>query len=95
MTSKELAYMDYDTFHVAMFHILDNAAKYTKNDSQFDIYITRDGDYINIAFEMDSILIEDDELDHIFRKGIQKNLHTFYSRVVKVLVWQGLEKCWI
>ncbi|MFS1489706.1 sensor histidine kinase [Vibrio splendidus] len=78
--SDELAYMDYDTFHVAMFHILDNAAKYTKNDSQFDIYITRDGDYINIAFEMDSILIEDDELDHIFQEGYSgKSAHLLFK----------------
>ncbi len=59
---------------------LDNAAKYTKNDSQFDIYITRDGDYINIAFEMDSILIEDDELDHIFQEGYSgKSAHLLFK----------------
>jgi K+-sensing histidine kinase KdpD len=78
--SDELAYMDYDTFHVAMFHILDNAAKYTKNDSQFDIFITRDEDYTNIAFEMDSILIEEDELEHIFQEGYSgKSAHLLFK----------------
>ncbi|MEL7455311.1 MAG: ATP-binding protein, partial [Pseudomonadota bacterium] len=78
--SDEIAYMDYDTFHVAMYHILDNAAKYTKNNSQFDIYITKDGDYINIAFEMDSILIEDDEMEHIFHEGYSgKSAHSLFK----------------
>ncbi|EGR3413430.1 sensor histidine kinase [Vibrio parahaemolyticus] len=78
--SNELAYMDYDTFHVAMFHMLDNAAKYTKNDSQFDIFITKGGDYTNIAFEMDSILIEDNEIEHIYQEGYSgKSAHLLFK----------------
>ncbi|PHZ58601.1 ATP-binding protein [Photobacterium leiognathi] len=67
--SSEMAYLDYETFHVAMFHILDNAAKYTKPNSQFDIHINKDEMYITINFEMDSLVIEDDEIEHIFQEG--------------------------
>lgn len=29
-------------------------------------------DYTNIAFEMDSILIEDDEIEHIYQEGYSR-----------------------
>lgn len=32
----------------------------------------RNDDYTNIAFEMDSILIEDDEIEHIYQEGYSR-----------------------
>ncbi|ENM3835769.1 sensor histidine kinase [Vibrio cholerae] len=78
--SKAQAYLDYDTVHVALYHLLDNAAKYTENNSNFDITIEQHDDRVNVVFSMQSIVIEDDELELIFQEGYSGvNAHVLYK----------------
>ena len=78
--SKAQAYLDYDTVHVALYHLLDNAAKYTENSSNFDITIDQNDDRVNVAFSMQSIVIEDNELELIYQEGYSGvNAHELYK----------------
>ncbi|WP_434940148.1 ATP-binding protein [Shewanella sp. HL-SH8] len=78
--SKAQAYFDYDTVHVALYHILDNAAKYTENSSAFDIIIKQLEERVEVAFSMQSIVIEDNELELIYQEGYSGiNAHELYK----------------
>tara|TARA_A100001391_G_scaffold160961_1_gene119767 strand:- start:222 stop:1259 length:1038 start_codon:yes stop_codon:yes gene_type:complete len=67
--STEHAYFDYETIHVALYHIIDNAAKYIKPSTNLDVRITRDDDIINIEMDMISSIIDSDEQQKIFTEG--------------------------
>ncbi|MCE9784944.1 sensor histidine kinase [Shewanella algae] len=67
--SNEQAYLDYETVHVALYHLLDNAVKYTKVDTDIDIRIWLESEKVYISFEMISIVIEDNEMKLIFQEG--------------------------
>lgn len=78
--SKAQAYLDYDTVHVALYHILDNAAKYTENSSEFDITIKQVEERVEVAFSMQSIVIEDNEMELIYQEGYSGvNAHELYK----------------
>lgn len=78
--SKIQAFLDYDTVHVALYHILDNAVKYTENGSEFDITIKQVEDRVEVAFSMQSIVIEDNELELIYQEGYSGiNAHELYK----------------
>lgn len=67
--SKEMAYLDYETVHVALYHLLDNAAKYTKMNTDLDVNISLVEDKVLVSFSMLSIVIDDNELDLIYQEG--------------------------
>lgn len=60
---------DYDSIHVCIYHLIENAAKYVKPSGGFNVYISKSSSDLNIAFEMDSLTIKDDEVDKIFTEG--------------------------
>lgn len=60
---------DYETIQVAFYHFLDNAAKYTKPNSEFSISFIDEKDELKVVYKMTSLHIEDDELDKIYTEG--------------------------
>lgn len=60
------AIFHYDSVSVALFHILNNAAKYCVPHSSIDISIRAHGNQSKIEFSMLSLRIDDDELKNIF-----------------------------
>ena len=65
---------DYDTFHSAVYHVLDNAAKYVmpNSDIRIDFHVT-DG-LFQIEFVMFSLMIPEEELEHIGEEGFSGSL---------------------
>lgn len=61
--------LDYETFQVAIFHLIDNAAKYTAPDTPFDITFFYEGGSFVASFEMTSLAIAEEDAERIFRDG--------------------------
>jgi signal transduction histidine kinase len=60
---------DYDSIHVCIYHIIENAAKYIKNGGAFDVSISKTLNELNIVFDMESLTVRDDEVKEIFSEG--------------------------
>ncbi|MHB1099888.1 MAG: ATP-binding protein, partial [Burkholderiales bacterium] len=68
---------DYDSIHVCIYHLIENAAKYIKPGGDFNVYISRSSNELNIVFDMESLSIYDDEVEKIFTEGFSgKNAKT-------------------
>ena len=65
---------DYDTIHVAFFHLFENAYKYSKPRTQLEIDITENDDFVSINFSMESLAINDSEIPLIFTEGWSSNI---------------------
>ena len=63
------ARLDYDTFQVAIYHIIENAVKYTKPHSEIDVSVYKEQGEIKIKFSMISLKINKDEESLIFNEG--------------------------
>lgn len=63
-------FFDYESIQVCLYHIVENSAKYTKNGSNLDVYFKKNGNFIEIIFEMISLAVDNDEVDNIFKEGI-------------------------
>lgn len=68
--------IDYESFRVALYHILQNATKYCLNDSSINIKFRDKKDSFNIIIEMTSLLIEPAEIQKIF----DENYSGYYAK---------------
>lgn len=67
---------DYDSVHVCIYHLVENAAKYVKLGSRLSVYISKASNELNIEFDMQSLVIYEDELERIFKEGYSGRLAT-------------------
>ncbi|ENV48725.1 hypothetical protein P255_00237 [Acinetobacter brisouii CIP 110357] len=65
---------DYDTLHVAFFHLFENAYKYSKPNSSINIMISEDLSSTLITFNMESLAIDSSEIPLIFTEGWSSNI---------------------
>ena len=72
--SEASAYFDYESIHVALYHIIDNAAKYTIPNTKFFIDISEDGLYLLVTFRMCSTKILDNERAKIYDEGFSGSI---------------------
>lgn len=64
------AKFDYDSVHVCIYYLVENAAKYTRQNSSFSVSTTEDGaGNVDIRFTMESLVIKQDEQQLIFEEG--------------------------
>ncbi|MFD2755292.1 ATP-binding protein [Comamonas terrae] len=64
------ARFDYDSIHVCIYYLVENAAKYTRPDSDFSVSVSQSSDgFVDIRFVMESLAIKPDEQDLIFEEG--------------------------
>ena len=68
------AYFDYESIQVALYHVIENAAKYTKPSSTMEVKLSNHQGKIKICFEMISIQIQQDEIDTIFNEGFSGDI---------------------
>jgi len=61
--------LDYDTFQVAIYHVIENSVKYTKPHSELDVFVYKEGNEIKIKFSMVSLSINEEEEKLIFNEG--------------------------
>lgn len=69
VSSEVKCVFDYDTLHVAFFHIFENAHKYSKNNSVIEVLISESTEFKTITFSMESLSIAQDEVPLIFMEG--------------------------
>jgi K+-sensing histidine kinase KdpD len=60
------AFFDYDSIHVCIYHLVENAAKYVKQGGVFYVHARAEGNFVAVTFEMDSLVIDEEEIDKIF-----------------------------
>jgi K+-sensing histidine kinase KdpD len=65
----QTAYFDYESIHVALFQVIENAVKYIKPKTNLSANIYESGDEIIVAFEMISLQIKSTEQRQIFDEG--------------------------
>lgn len=65
------AFFDYESIHVALYHIIENSAKYTLSGSDMTVSSSMSAclRYVNVRFEMFSIAVNKDEVDALFEEG--------------------------
>jgi light-regulated signal transduction histidine kinase (bacteriophytochrome) len=68
--NKYFASFDYESFHVAIYHVIENAAKYIKPKTILNVEIKNVGGFIDIVMDMISLEIKKGESDRIFEEGI-------------------------
>ncbi|WP_158558920.1 sensor histidine kinase [Rhodoferax lacus] len=74
--SDAKAYFDYESIHVALYHLIDNAAKYTKPSSTFDIKFDTNSVGVAIVFRMKSVRILETEINRIYEEGFSGSIPT-------------------
>lgn len=62
------SYIDYETIQVALYYIIGNAIKYTKNSTKITVDFKIDNNMTNVSFEMTSLYISDEDILNIFQK---------------------------
>ncbi len=67
--SDAIAFFDYESMHVALYHMIDNAAKYTKPNSKLYINIVAGSPSLTLIFRMCSTKIQPGEREKIFDEG--------------------------
>lgn len=72
--NKYFASFDYESFHVAIYHIIENAAKYIKPKTILKVEIKNVGKFVEIVMDMISLEIKKSEADRIFEEGISGEL---------------------
>jgi signal transduction histidine kinase len=72
--NKYFASFDYESFHVAIYHVIENAAKYIRPKTILNVEIKNVGGFIEIVMDMISLEIKKGEADRIFDEGVSGEL---------------------
>lgn len=65
------AIFDYESVHVCIYYLIENAAKYTMRNSVLNITFAEDGrGMVDIRFAMESLAIDHDEEEAVFSEGV-------------------------
>jgi K+-sensing histidine kinase KdpD len=62
-------FADYESIQVALYHVIENSAKYVRHDTKIYVKFMKTNGYIAITLEMDSLYIEPEEREKIFTEG--------------------------
>lgn len=68
-TTEAKALLDFETFYVALYHVIENATKYVKPQTQISITFNVENNRFIINISMKSLLIEENEENDIFNEG--------------------------
>jgi signal transduction histidine kinase len=65
------ALFEYESIHVCIYYLVENAAKYIRPGSELNVTMTEDiNGYVVIRFAMESLVIKRDETERIFEEGV-------------------------
>ncbi len=67
--NKSFILCDYEAIQVALYHIIENSAKYVKPNSRVDVLFKEYGDKVELKLIMNSLYIEPSEFEKIFSEG--------------------------
>ena len=65
----EKAYMDFESIHVALYHIIENSTKYVCPNTKVEVHFRLDGKNNVITFSMRSLYLYPDDIKNIFNDG--------------------------
>lgn len=68
------AWFDYESFHVALYHLIDNASKYVRPHSDVNIVIEDRNEWVVLSFKMRSLKILKNEVPKLFDEGFSGGL---------------------
>jgi hypothetical protein len=66
--------IDYESIQVALYHLIENASKYTMPNTNVNIYFEERQNEVDVHFEMFSLYLEDEEVEKIFGEGYSGSL---------------------
>lgn len=75
------ALIDYESIHVCIYYMVENASKYIRHGSSFNVTTAVDNNFVVVRFSMESLEILPEEVDKIFdegfsgKKAIESKLH--------------------
>lgn len=61
---------DYETVQVALYHLIENATKYTLADTKIYITASENSETINLKFEMTSAHVTNEEKNEVIKEGV-------------------------
>lgn len=67
--TNTMAYFDYESIHVSLYHLIENSVKYVRLNSELNINIFELNGFVDISFSMISLLITEQEKTAIFDEG--------------------------
>lgn len=67
--TKEAAFLDYETFNISLYYIIENITKYIRPGSQLDVNIVKDDFGLRVEFSMISLYLHPEEEVKIFMEG--------------------------
>lgn len=73
---------DYESIHVSLYHLIDNATKYVLPSSNFHVHFKKQNEDFSIVLDMISLRIEPEERDMLLNEG-------FSGKVAKQLKKSG------
>lgn len=65
----EKAYMDFESVHVAFYHIIENSTKYVCPNTKIDVHFRLDGNTNVVIFSMRSLFLYPEDIKNIFNDG--------------------------
>ncbi len=65
----EKAVIDFESMQVALYHIVENAAKYIKPQSNLKVLLNNDGNFHTIEFKMISLHLYRNDIEQMFNEG--------------------------
>ncbi len=71
---RKASLIDYNTFLMATYYIIENALKYCKDNSCIDVKFVVEKKDLKISFEMMSLFIEHEDEKHLFEEGYSGHL---------------------
>lgn len=61
--------IDYESIQVALYHLVENASKYTMSNTNIDITFQESSNEVDVIFKMKSLYIDKEEVEKIFIEG--------------------------
>jgi hypothetical protein len=61
--------IDYESIQVALYHLIENASKYTMTDTRIEIDFVDKNQEVDVTFKMKSLYIDNEEIEKIFIEG--------------------------
>lgn len=61
--------IDYESIQVALYHLIENASKYTMTDTRIEIDFVDKNQEVDVTFKMKSLHIDNEEIEKIFIEG--------------------------
>lgn len=61
--------IDYESIQVALYHLIENASKYTMPDSNIEISFEEKSTDVDVIFKMKSLFLDDEEVEKIYSEG--------------------------